>query len=201
MRFSYANPNHNIASNRRFRAGSPGMDQFDEEGLIMKSWNNPKFEAYTKAQKACHKHAKHCHRCYIPIIDEEGNPGYPSEACAIGSELLKNYMKCEDELNWKGIMKIICSKCGTEIEINPAAILGHSAKGIISTRKTESSRLNIEKARFARKLKQETIQRFKEQFEVWICTRFLLISYGLLTWSEIMNLSIFSHPDQCITLH
>jgi hypothetical protein len=43
----------------------------------------------------CLRHAQTCRECFYPIMDEEGNPQYESEACSKGSELLKAYNKLE----------------------------------------------------------------------------------------------------------
>ena len=45
----------------------------------------------------CSKHARTCHECYMPIMDEEGNPGYMGEACVIGARLLGQFHKLEAE--------------------------------------------------------------------------------------------------------
>lgn len=34
-------------------------------------------------------HARHCRTCCAPIIDEDGNPGNRSEACAKGAEMIE----------------------------------------------------------------------------------------------------------------
>jgi hypothetical protein len=39
------------------------------------------------------RHARRCHECSHPIIDEEGNPGLFGEACPTGVRLLARY--CE----------------------------------------------------------------------------------------------------------
>ncbi len=44
---------------------------------------------------ACQNHARRCGRCFVPIMDEEGNPGYLSEACAEGYPLLEALIDAE----------------------------------------------------------------------------------------------------------
>lgn len=51
-------------------------------------------EAFDKAQT----HARECHLCFHPIIDEEGNPQYMSEACAEGAVILQAYINAENAL-------------------------------------------------------------------------------------------------------
>lgn len=46
----------------------------------------------------CRVHAKHCTRCFVPIIDDEGNPGYLSEACPQGRDILKDYIDYETNI-------------------------------------------------------------------------------------------------------
>lgn len=48
----------------------------------------------------CKRHAETCTKCYHPIMDEEGNPKYVSEACAEGAVLLRRYNELESEY-WK----------------------------------------------------------------------------------------------------
>ena len=56
-----------------------------------------------KAARLCRMHADTCRECFVPIMDEEGNPQFVSEACAIGAELLLIYRKAEaDYFNGKG---------------------------------------------------------------------------------------------------
>lgn len=43
----------------------------------------------------CLAHSKTCRECYMPIMDEEGNPQYVSEACQEGAKLLIEYNKLE----------------------------------------------------------------------------------------------------------
>ncbi len=50
-----------------------------------------------KAAELCRMHASTCRECFIPIMDEEGNPQFISEACAKGAELLRTYMKLESD--------------------------------------------------------------------------------------------------------
>jgi hypothetical protein len=45
--------------------------------------------------QACRDHANSCHKCFMPIIDAEGNPGYFGEACDKGVELLRAYVDAE----------------------------------------------------------------------------------------------------------
>ncbi len=51
--------------------------------------------ALLAASDACMGHARTCGKCYVPIMDEEGNPQYLSEACERGRILLQNYMDLE----------------------------------------------------------------------------------------------------------
>jgi hypothetical protein len=46
---------------------------------------------------ACQRHAKTCRECFMPIIDEEGNPGYFGEACKKGHLLLTEYVALESD--------------------------------------------------------------------------------------------------------
>lgn len=46
----------------------------------------------------CRLHVKTCRACHHPIVDDEGNPGYMSEACAHGATLLAAYIKSDSEL-------------------------------------------------------------------------------------------------------
>lgn len=56
-----------------------------------------------KAAKLCRVHADTCRECFVPIMDEEGNPQFASEVCAEGAELLWTYRKMEaDYFNGKG---------------------------------------------------------------------------------------------------
>ena len=56
-----------------------------------------------KAAERCRMHAEACTECFVPIMDEEGNPQFVSEACAEGAELLRTYRKIEaDYFNRKG---------------------------------------------------------------------------------------------------
>jgi hypothetical protein len=56
-----------------------------------------------KAAGLCRTHAKTCKECFVPIMDEEGNPQFISEACAEGAEHLRIYRKLEaDYFNRKG---------------------------------------------------------------------------------------------------
>ena len=48
-----------------------------------------------KAAGLCRMHANTCTECFVPIMDEEGNPQFVSEACAEGAELLRTYRKAE----------------------------------------------------------------------------------------------------------
>ncbi len=43
------------------------------------------------------RHATTCRECYHPIFDEEGNPGYLSEACAEGAAILDAFHRLEHE--------------------------------------------------------------------------------------------------------
>lgn len=45
----------------------------------------------------CMNHARKCRNCYIPIMDEEGNPQFVGEACEIGAKLLTKYCAVESE--------------------------------------------------------------------------------------------------------
>lgn len=55
-------------------------------------------DAYTQAFEDCQKHAASCYECCMPIVDEEGNPGYFGEACKAGHGLLKRYTDLEAQL-------------------------------------------------------------------------------------------------------
>ena len=44
----------------------------------------------------CREHAEKCHDCAVPILDEEGNPQYMSEACAAGAKLLTDFHAAEN---------------------------------------------------------------------------------------------------------
>jgi hypothetical protein len=56
-----------------------------------------------KAAELCRKHADTCRECFVPIMDEEGNPQFESDACAKGVALLRRYRKMEaDYFNGKG---------------------------------------------------------------------------------------------------
>ena len=50
-----------------------------------------------EAAEICRRHAETCKECFIPIMDEEGNPQYESEACADGAKLLRMYRKLESD--------------------------------------------------------------------------------------------------------
>ena len=50
-----------------------------------------------QAGEMCRKHADTCRKCFVPIVDEEGNPQYESEACANGAKLLRMYRKLESD--------------------------------------------------------------------------------------------------------
>jgi hypothetical protein len=50
------------------------------------------------SSKECHEHAAACQSCSIPIIDDEGNPGYLSEACGEGRRILAKYMRIENAI-------------------------------------------------------------------------------------------------------
>ena len=39
-----------------------------------------------QAAEICRRHAETCKECFIPIMDEEGNPQFVSEACAEGAQ-------------------------------------------------------------------------------------------------------------------
>jgi hypothetical protein len=65
---------------------------------MIKPWTNDTFAVFVKASKACRKHAAKCRECYMPIIDDEGNPGYLSECCKEGYLLLTAYMDSENRL-------------------------------------------------------------------------------------------------------
>lgn len=49
------------------------------------------------AAEICRRHAETCRECFVPIVDEEGNPQYESEACADGAKLLRIYRKLESD--------------------------------------------------------------------------------------------------------
>jgi hypothetical protein len=48
-----------------------------------------------RTQSEARQHAATCRRCFVPIIDEEGNPGLFSEACAQGAAILREYVEAE----------------------------------------------------------------------------------------------------------
>ena len=48
-----------------------------------------------KASARARKHANNCKECFVPIVDDEGNPKYASEACAKGARILKALNKAE----------------------------------------------------------------------------------------------------------
>jgi len=50
-----------------------------------------------QAAEMCRIHAVSCGKCFIPIVDEEGNPQYESESCADGARLLRIYRKSESD--------------------------------------------------------------------------------------------------------
>jgi hypothetical protein len=52
-------------------------------------------ERLFKATRKAKRHAKTCHDCYVPIMDDEGNPQYVSEACAKGAVILQDYIAIE----------------------------------------------------------------------------------------------------------
>jgi len=54
-------------------------------------------DAMAELTQQCWNHADTCKDCYMPIMDEEGNPQYISEACSEGAELLRKYRKLESE--------------------------------------------------------------------------------------------------------
>ncbi len=39
------------------------------------------------------RHSLTCTRCSMPIVDEEGNPGYFGEACPAGRDILAAYLR------------------------------------------------------------------------------------------------------------
>lgn len=47
---------------------------------------------YQRLEVQARQHAAGCAACFIPIIDDEGNPGYRSEACAKGLPILEAYI-------------------------------------------------------------------------------------------------------------
>ena len=52
------------------------------------------------AEEACAAAAKHaitCRKCFMPIMDEEGYPGYFAEACRQGLPLLVAYVQAIGE--------------------------------------------------------------------------------------------------------
>ncbi len=56
-----------------------------------------------EASEMCRRRAETCKECFVPIMDEEGNPQFVSEACAEGAGLLRIYRKAEaDYFNGKG---------------------------------------------------------------------------------------------------
>lgn len=54
--------------------------------------------AFNNAEAACRKHAAHCQKCYIPIMDAEGNPGLTYEACSAGAVILASYNFIENRI-------------------------------------------------------------------------------------------------------
>jgi hypothetical protein len=44
-----------------------------------------KSKGLAKASELCRMHADTCRECFVPIMDEEGNPQFISEACAKGA--------------------------------------------------------------------------------------------------------------------
>ena len=54
-----------------------------------------KYSTLERAEGRARNHARKCTACFIPIIDDEGNPGYFSEACATGYRILGEYVKAE----------------------------------------------------------------------------------------------------------
>lgn len=57
--------------------------------------DHDKTKSLAKASKLCRMHARNCKECFVPIMDEEGNPQYESEACMKGAEPIRVYMKLE----------------------------------------------------------------------------------------------------------
>ncbi len=56
-----------------------------------------------ESAELCRKLADTCGECFVPIMDEEGNPQFVSEACEEGAEFLRIYRKAEaDYFNGKG---------------------------------------------------------------------------------------------------
>jgi hypothetical protein len=69
----------------------------------MGDYSQGKSKDSMKAANLCRIHAETCTECFIPIMDEEGNPQFVSEACAKGAELLRTYRKMEaNYFNGKG---------------------------------------------------------------------------------------------------
>ncbi len=59
------------------------------------------FAVHARAFEAAQAHAASCSRCFVPIVDPEGNPGYFGEACPAGAALLRVYVDAEkDVLAW-----------------------------------------------------------------------------------------------------
>jgi len=52
-------------------------------------------EQYYKISDKCYQHSKTCKKCNHPIMDDEGNPQFISEACSKGAELLKEFNRLE----------------------------------------------------------------------------------------------------------
>jgi hypothetical protein len=58
----------------------------------------PEETRHERAFQAAQMHAARCRRCHMPVIDEEGNPGYLGEACRDGVAILREYIDAEVEL-------------------------------------------------------------------------------------------------------
>jgi hypothetical protein len=54
-------------------------------------------------------HAATCCDCHYPIIDDEGNPGYQSEACLAGLPILQRLIELDSALLGMRLMASICN--------------------------------------------------------------------------------------------
>ena len=50
-------------------------------------------DAAFQAETVARLHAARCERCFVPIIDAEGNPGLYGEACKEGVKILAAYVR------------------------------------------------------------------------------------------------------------
>ncbi len=69
------------------------------------------FTTHASAFEAARAHATSCSRCFFPIVDPEGNPGYVGEACPVGAALLKVYVDAEKDLSaWLSAYEAACEE-------------------------------------------------------------------------------------------